>query len=58
MASGNPVALYGVAIHQCIERGDLGEMKQLSADAETHLGEVKDALDKLNAEIAKAEGYK
>jgi Domain of unknown function (DUF1843) len=56
MASGNPVALYGVAIHQCIDRGDLGEMKKLSADAEAHLGEVKDALDKLNAEIEKAEG--
>lgn len=50
------VVLYGVAIHQCIERGDLDEMKRLSADAETRLSEVREALDKLNAEIAKAEG--
>lgn len=56
MASGNLVPLYGVAIHQCIEGGDLEEMRQLSADAETHLAEVQGALDKLNAEIAKAEG--
>lgn len=56
MASGNPVALYGVAIHQCIERGDLDDMKKVAADAEAHLGEVREALDKLNAEIAKAEG--
>jgi hypothetical protein len=56
MASGNPVALYGVAIHQCIERGDLEDMKKVAADAEAHLGEVREALDKLNAEIAKAEG--
>ena len=57
MANGDAVALYAVPIHQCIERGDLGEMKQLAVKAEAHLGEVKDALDKLNAEIAKAEGY-
>jgi hypothetical protein len=50
------VPLYAVPIHHCIERGDLAEMKDLSAQAEAHLGEVKDALDKLNAEIAKAEG--
>jgi hypothetical protein len=56
MASSNPVPLYGVAIHHCIDRGDLDEMKRLSAEAETHLGEVKEALDKLNAEIAQAEG--
>lgn len=57
MATGDPVILYGVAIHQCIDRGELAEMKKLAAEAEAHLGEVKDALDKLNAEIAKAESY-
>jgi hypothetical protein len=56
MASGNPVALYGVAIHQCIDRGELEDMKKVAADAEVHLGEVREALDKLKAEIAKAEG--
>jgi hypothetical protein len=56
MASGDVVALYAVPIHQCIERGDLAEMKALAEQAEAHLGEVRDALDKLNAEIEKAEG--
>lgn len=56
MAKPVAVPLYGVTIHNCIDRGDLAEMKALAADAETHLAEVKDALDKLNAEIAKADG--
>jgi hypothetical protein len=56
MASAHPVPLYAVPIHQCIEHGDLEEMRKLSGEAEAHVAEVKDALDKLNAEIAKADG--
>jgi hypothetical protein len=48
--------LYAVTIHHCIAKGDLGEMKKLVAEAETHLkdhGDVSAALEALKVEIAK-----
>jgi hypothetical protein len=56
---GNIVPLYGVAIHQACERGDLDEMRKLAAEAEEHLaqyGNVPEAYEELKAEIAKHEG--
>ena len=53
-----PVILYGPAIHQCIARGDLNEMKKLVNQAEQHLkdhGDVRASLELLKAEIAKME---
>ncbi|MCA1587228.1 MAG: DUF1843 domain-containing protein [Chloroflexi bacterium] len=52
------VPLYGVAIHQACERGDLDEMRKVAAQAEEHLaeyGDVPKAYEELKAEIAKAE---
>jgi hypothetical protein len=54
--SGGIVPLYGVAIHQACERGDLDEMRKLAAEAEEHLaqyGDVPKAYEELKAEIAK-----
>ena len=50
--------LYGVTIHHCVNRGDLEEMRELADEAERHLaehGDVKEALEKLKAEIARLE---
>lgn len=44
-----PLPPYGVPIHEAIARGDLAEMKELSAS-------VRPALDALDAAIAKADG--
>jgi len=52
----HPVPLYGPAIHHCIARGDLAEMKKLVLEAEQHLrdhGNVAAALEALKIEIAK-----
>lgn len=54
----NPVPLYGVTIHHAVDKGDLEEMRKLADEAEAHLadyGDVKAALEKLKAEIAKLE---
>jgi HPt (histidine-containing phosphotransfer) domain-containing protein len=56
---GHIVPLYGVAIHQACESGDLDEMRKLAAQAEEHLaqyGDVPRAYEELKAEIAKHEG--
>jgi hypothetical protein len=45
------VPLYGVPIHQCIERGDHDEMLKLAAEASAHVAEVSAALEKLVAAI-------
>ncbi|MDX6708296.1 MAG: hypothetical protein QOK16_4620 [Solirubrobacteraceae bacterium] len=50
--------LYGIAMQQAAESGDLDEMKALAERAERHLaadGDVADALETLKAEIAKTE---
>jgi hypothetical protein len=50
--------LYGITIHHCVDRGDLEEMRKLADEAEQHLaehGDVKEALERLKAEIAKLE---
>jgi Domain of unknown function (DUF1843) len=50
----NPVrALYAVPIHQCIAKGDLGEMKAMVKEAEQYIGDVSKALEALKAEVAK-----
>ena len=53
MAEGNGhvVPLYGVPIHQCIERGDPEEMRKLAGEAAAHVAEVSAALEKLLAAI-------
>ena len=53
--------LYGVAIHQSIASGNLGEMKKVAQQAEQHLsehGDVRAALEALKIEIAKLEHSK
>lgn len=55
------VPLYGIAMQQAAEGGDLEEMKALAERAERHLaadGDVAGALETLKAEIEKAEGRK
>jgi Domain of unknown function (DUF1843) len=50
--------LYGPPIHDAIARGDLPKMKQLAAEAETHLqqvGDLRAALEYLKIEIARME---
>jgi len=45
---------YGVAIHDAIASGDVGQMQKTAADAESYLkeyGEIGDSLKKLKAEI-------
>lgn len=49
------IPLYGVPIHQCIERGDIDEMRKLALEAAAHLAEVSAAQEKLLATI---DGYK
>lgn len=56
--SGVAQPLYAATIHHCIDDGDLTKMKKLCAEAEKHLadhGDVRGALEKLKAEIAKIE---
>jgi Domain of unknown function (DUF1843) len=56
--AGRIVPLYGVAIHQARESGDLDEMRKVAAEAEEHLaqhGDIPKAYEELKAEIAKAE---
>jgi hypothetical protein len=43
--------LYAVPIHQCIESGDIDEMRKLAGEAEAHVAEVSEALEKLKAAI-------
>ena len=45
--NGGIIALYGVAIHQCIETGDREEMRKLATQAAAHVAEVSAALEKL-----------
>jgi hypothetical protein len=55
---GGPIPLYGVPIHRCIAKGDLGEMRAMAKQAEQYLqqsGDVSAALEALRAEIAKLE---
>ncbi len=50
---------YGVAIHDAIASGDVGQMQKTAADAESYLkeyGEIGDGLKKLNAEIERLGG--
>jgi|GEM_PF-670972 len=52
------IPLYGIALQQAKESGDLDEMKALAAQAEAHVaseGDISGALDELNATIAKME---
>lgn len=54
----HPIPLYGVGIHRCIVKGDLGEMRALVKEAEQYLleaGDVSAALELLRMEIAKRE---
>jgi hypothetical protein len=54
----HPIPLYGVGIHHCIAKGDLGEMRALVKEAEQFLreaGDVSAALEVLKVEIAKRE---
>lgn len=54
--SAGPVILYGVVIHQAIASGDIKKMQAVAKEAEAHLsdyGDVRSALESLNAEIAK-----
>lgn len=47
---------YGVAIHDAIASGDVGQMKSVAADAEKYLmeyGEIGDGLRKLKSEISR-----
>lgn len=44
---GVVVPLYGVPIHQCIERGDIEEMRKLAGEAAAHIAEVSAGLEKL-----------
>lgn len=51
-----PAVLYGVIIHQAIASGDARQMQAVARQAEAHLadyGDVRSALEALNAEIAK-----
>jgi len=55
----HPIPPYGVAIHDAIASGDVGQMQKTAADAETYLkeyGEIGDGLKKLNAEIDRLGG--
>ncbi len=50
---------YGVAIHDAIASGDVGQMQKTAADAESYLkeyGEIGDGLKKLKAEIDRLGG--
>jgi phage shock protein A len=52
------VPLYAVPIHHAVDKGDLEEMRKLADEAEQHLadyGDVKEALEKLKAEISRLE---
>jgi dihydrodipicolinate synthase/N-acetylneuraminate lyase len=55
----HPIPPYGVAIHDAIASGDVGQMQQVASDAESYLkefGEIGDGLKKLRAEIARLGG--
>jgi hypothetical protein len=50
--------LYGPAMHQAREQGDLSEMRRLASEAEQHIakyGDVPRELEELKAEIARCE---
>jgi len=52
------VAIYSAAIQEAMARGDLVEMKELLAQAETHVkewGNVPVSMEMLKAEILKEE---
>jgi hypothetical protein len=56
--AGKIVPLYGVHIHDCCERGDLDEMKEVCERAEAYLaadGDIATELAALKAAIAKLE---
>ena len=46
--------LYGVAIKDCIKRGDTKEMKALAAQARKQVSDVKAALASLDKKIGAA----
>lgn len=55
----HPLPPYGVAIHDAIASGDVGQMQKVAADAESYLkeyGEIGDGLKKLRAEIERGGG--
>jgi len=57
---GGPIfrPLYAPPIHQCIAKGDLGEMKALAKEAEQYQnsqGDFAAAFAKLKSEIARLE---
>jgi len=49
--------LYGVTIHDCIKRGDKGEMQQLLAEAEKQLGELNQGIRDLQNAVKGNGGY-
>ena len=57
-AIGNNILPYGDPIRQAIARGDVNEMKRVSASSRKWLREVQALLDKLDQRIAKVGGTK
>jgi hypothetical protein len=51
-----PHPLYGRPIRDVIARGNLSEMKRMSATARKHITDVQTALDRLDAKIKQAGG--
>ncbi|HTG92676.1 MAG TPA: DUF1843 domain-containing protein [Pyrinomonadaceae bacterium] len=50
---GSPIRpIYGIAIHDCMKRGNAAEMKKLAARARKHVKDVKAALAALEKKIA------
>ncbi len=55
------IFLYAAAMTEAIASGQVGEMRRLAAEAETHLaqyGDIPSLLALLKVEIAKLEGGK
>jgi len=50
--SGPIRAIYGIAIHDCMKRGNTAEMKKLAVQARKHVKEVQAALAALEKKIA------
>lgn len=48
--------LYGVTIHDCIKRGDKGEMQQLLAEAEKQLGDLSQGIRDLQSAVKGGNG--
>jgi len=47
----HPVPPYGTAIQEAIRSGDRARMQEVAQQAEKHLKEVREALDKLHQEL-------